>query len=328
MDDITLGYLDSLLQFSQQRIAMFNEELNFVMVDSTFESMLGYSTGELNGRPIRTMIHPSDWQRVNDRIHRRFSGEEHMSHYVFLGLRKDGRTIHISTISTIITLNGQRLSLAICEDISSQMRYADERQFQNERIQKMCLAAVRALSHMSNLRDPYTGHHETRVGMLAAAIGEEMKLSRAVCETLEICGSVHDIGKISVPTDILSKPGKLTPPEFEIIKTHAEHGFQILSKIEIQQPAALVARQHHERLDGSGYPLGLKGDDIQLESRIMAVADVVEAMSSHRPYRAGLGIDIALKEVSEKAGRYFSADIVEACVRVFREKNFVFPASA
>lgn len=324
MDDITAGYLDSLLQFSQQRIAMFNEELKFVMVDPAFESMLGYSAGELTGCPIRIMIHPSDWRRVSDRIHRRFRGEEYMSHYVFLGQRKDGTMIKISTISTITTLNDQRLTLAICEDISTQMQFAAQRALSEERLQQTCLAAIRALSHMSNLRDPYTGNHEARVGALATAIGQEMKLSEAVCDTLKLCGSVHDIGKISVPTDILSKPGRLTPPEFEIVKAHAEHGFQILSKIDIPQPAALVAHQHHERLDGSGYPLGLKGDDIILESRIMAVADVVEAMSSHRPYRAGLGVDMALKEIYDKAERCFSPDIVEACVRLFRVRKFTF----
>lgn len=324
MDELNIEYLNSLLELSQQRMAMFGEDLKFVKVDSSFESMLGYLPGELDGSPIRVMIHPSDWERVSNRIQRRFRGEEHISRYVFMGRRKDNSPVNISTVSTIITMNGQRFTVAVCEDISTTIENVSKQRIKDQRLEKSGTAAIEALAHMSNLRDPYTGNHETRVGLLAAAIGEEMKLSEAVCETLKICGSVHDIGKISVPIDILSRPGKLTSPEFEIVKAHAEHGYHILSRIELPQPAAMVAYQHHERLDGSGYPQGTKGDDIIIESRIMAVADVVEAMSSHRPYRAGLGIDVALKEITAKVETCFDGDIVSSCVRLFRERNFAF----
>ena len=164
-----------------------------------------------------------------------------------------------------------------------------------------------------------------RVGILAAAIGEEMKLSPVVCAMLNICGSVHDIGKIAVPIDILSRPGKLSAAEYEVVKAHAEHSYQILSRINLPEPTAVVAQQHHERMDGSGYPQALIGDDIILESRIMAVADVVETMSSHRPYRAGLGIDAALDEIAGKAGQCYDGDVATACVRLFRERHFVIP---
>lgn len=326
MDRITRADPDSLRAFSQQCMAMYDEDLKFIQVDAAFESMLGYSPGELNGSPIQVMIHPDDWGRVRDRIQRRFRGEEHVSHYIFLGRRKDGGTVNISTISTIITLGDQRVSVAACEDISNRLNEVRDRESTEQRLKESCATAIQALSHMSNLRDPYTGRHETRVGKLAAAIGEEMKLSTAVCEALKVCGSVHDIGKISVPTDILSKPGRLTAPEFEIVKSHADNGYNILRRIELAEPIAMVAYQHHERLDGSGYPLGTKGNDIILESRIMAVADVVEAMSSHRPYRAGLGIEAALKEVTTKAEQYFDVEAVAACVRLFRERNFELPS--
>jgi HD-GYP domain-containing protein (c-di-GMP phosphodiesterase class II) len=140
-----------------------------------------------------------------------------------------------------------------------------------------------------------------------------------------VIGTVHDIGKIAIPAEILSKPGKISVIEFEIIKTHAQHGYEILKEIDFPWPVAQSILQHHERLDGSGYPQGLKGDEILLEARILAVADTVEAMSSHRPYRAGLGIDAALKEIEAQSGKFYDPQAAAACLRLFREKNYQVP---
>ena len=187
------------------------------------------------------------------------------------------------------------------------------------------LPAVQALSFMSNMRDPYLGRHENRVGHLAAAIGRDMGLDEERCRGLRICGIVHDLGKIAVPFEILAKPGKLTPYEFEIVKTHSALGEEILRNLDVPWPIATVSLQHHERIDGSGYPLGIKGRSIILESRIIAVADIVDAMASHRPYREGLVIDVVLAEITAQAGTQLDEAAVDTCVRLFTEKQYTFP---
>ena len=182
---------------------------------------------------------------------------------------------------------------------------------------------VKAMGAITGLRDPYTAAHELRVTGLAAAIAAELGLDDEAREGLAFAGEVHDIGKIGVPAEILSKPAALTEMEFALIKQHSEAGRELLGAIHFRQPVAEIVAQHHERLDGSGYPRGLKGDEIMLEARILAVADVVEAMASHRPYRPALGLDAALAEVRSGAGTRYDADAVAACERVF-ERGFVF----
>ncbi len=171
-------------------------------------------------------------------------------------------------------------------------------------------------------RDPYTAGHQRRVAELAKAIASEMGLPAHTVEGIHFGALIHDIGKIQVPSELLSKPTKLSKLEFELIKTHPQAGYEIIKGVEFPWPIALMALQHHERLDGSGYPQGLKGEAIALEARIIAVADVVEAMSSHRPYRPGLGIEAALKEIEDKRGKWFDARAVDCCVRLFRTKGY------
>jgi HD-GYP domain-containing protein (c-di-GMP phosphodiesterase class II) len=171
---------------------------------------------------------------------------------------------------------------------------------------------------MVELRDPYTAGHQRRVGDIAAAIGEELKLSEDQIKGLRFSGYVHDIGKISIPAEILSKPGRLTGNEFALIKTHSQQGYDVLKGIDFPWPIARAILEHHERVDGSGYPRGLKGEQISLEARILAVADTVEAMSSHRPYRAALGLDAAMREIQEQSGKRYDERVVAACLRLLR----------
>lgn len=180
-----------------------------------------------------------------------------------------------------------------------------------------------ALGQMTETRDPYTSGHQTDVGALGAAIAMQLGLDSKMVQLTRQSGDVHDIGKIAIPSEILTKPGRLSPLEFEMVKTHTLVGYEILSKASLPWPMAEVALQHHERLDGSGYPNGLLGDEIILPARIIAVADVVEAMAHHRPYRPGLGLDVALAEVTEGAGTRFDADVVKCCLAVF-EAGFTF----
>ncbi|MGV8026975.1 MAG: HD domain-containing phosphohydrolase [Anaerolineaceae bacterium] len=167
------------------------------------------------------------------------------------------------------------------------------------------------------MRDPYTAGHQTRVADLATAIANEMHLSDAQVESIHMAGIIHDLGKINVPAEILSKPGKISDLEFEIIKTHPKVGYDLLKKIEFPWPIAQIVLQHHEKMNGSGYPQGLKGEEIMIEARILCVADIVEAMSSHRPYRPSLGIDKALAQIKKDRGIFLDPDVVDACLKLF-----------
>lgn len=192
------------------------------------------------------------------------------------------------------------------------------------RLRRALVATVEAIAATVESRDPYTAGHQVRVAELAAAIAREMQLAPEAVEGIHFGALIHDLGKIQVPAELLSKPTRLSKLELELIKTHPQAGYDVVKGIEFPWPVAAMVHQHHERLDGSGYPQGLKGDAIALEARILAVADVVEAMSSHRPYRPGLGLDAALKEIEEKKGAWFDADAVDACLRLFRTKGFAF----
>lgn len=185
---------------------------------------------------------------------------------------------------------------------------------------------VRAIASIAEMRDPYTSGHQLRVADLAAAIARKMGLSVDHVNAIQLAGTVHDLGKIRIPAEILSKPGRITEIEYNLIKIHPQAGYDILKGIEFPWPIADMVLHHHERLDGSGYPSGLKGDEILLEARILSVADVVEAISAHRPYRPGMGVDAALDEVISKRGIYYDAEVVDACMAVFREQGYVFPA--
>jgi len=163
------------------------------------------------------------------------------------------------------------------------------------------------------------------VGDLSAALGHELDLPEVAVKGLRLAGYVHDLGKMALPTELLVRAARLTPIEFELVKTHPRAGYDILKEVEFPWPLALMILQHHERIDGSGYPDGLKGAEILFEARIIGVADVVESMASHRPYRPALGIDAALAEIIQHRGRLYDPQVVDACVRLFREKHYVFP---
>jgi HD-GYP domain-containing protein (c-di-GMP phosphodiesterase class II) len=171
-------------------------------------------------------------------------------------------------------------------------------------------------------RDPYTSGHQLRSTDLARAIATEMGLPQEKIDGIRMAGSIHDIGKLSIPAEILSKPTRLTELEFSLIKEHSQKGYDMLKDVESPWPLAEIVYQHHERMDGSGYPRNLKGDDILMEARIMAVADVVESMASHRPYRPALGIEAALEEIKKNKGILYDDAVADACLRLFQEKDF------
>jgi len=217
------------------------------------------------------------------------------------------------------------LLAAICERLGKVItRYTAQQNLQQsyEILNKTFEDTILAFSTIVEIKDRYTAGHQLRVARIAEAIAREMNLTAEQVRVTRIAAIIHDIGKIYVPADILSRPGKLNDLEFEIIKTHAQYGHDILKTINFPWPIAQVILQHHEKLDGSGYPNGIKGDDILLYARILTVADVVEAMASHRPYRSALGLDKALQEISNNKGKLYDPDVVNACVKLFTEKDF------
>jgi putative nucleotidyltransferase with HDIG domain len=191
-----------------------------------------------------------------------------------------------------------------------------------KRLRKAVGVTIQVMVSTVETRDPYTAGHQIRSANLARAIAKEMGLPPEKIDGIRMAGSIHDIGKLSIPAEILSKPTKLTNIEFSLIKEHSRSGYEILKGVESPWPLAEIVYQHHERMDGSGYPRNLKGDDILMEARILAVSDVVESMASHRPYRPALGIDAALNEIEKNRGTQYDNTVVDACLRLFREKGY------
>lgn len=185
-------------------------------------------------------------------------------------------------------------------------------------------ATIETMSKIVEAKDPYTAGHQQRVSQLATAIAKELNFSEDNIEGIRIASLIHDIGKIGLPTEILSKSIKLSDIEFSLIKEHSQIGYNILKSIDFSYPVAEIILQHHEKLNGSGYPNHLEGDQIFLEACVIGVADVVEAMSSHRPYRPALGVDKALEEISQNKGILYDQKVVETCLRLFKEKGFNF----
>jgi len=201
-------------------------------------------------------------------------------------------------------------------------RVGEELRLSLEKLRRSLEKTISAMSLMVEIRDPYTAGHQRQVTKLAEAVGREMGLDKEQLDGVRLAAEVHDLGKISIPAEILSKPGALTQIEFNIIQTHPKVGYDILKSIEFPWPIDRIVLQHHERINGSGYPEGLTGSEILLEAKILSVADVVEAMSSHRPYRPALGIETALNEILLHRGTLYDADVVDACVKLFRERKF------
>ena len=195
-----------------------------------------------------------------------------------------------------------------------------------EALKRSLEETIQAIAWIIEKRDPYTAGHQRRVAQLSEAIGRALGLPKSQLDGMRAAATLHDIGKITVPADILSKPSALSKMEFDLLKGHAKTAYDVLQTIEFPWPVAEIVYQHHERMDGSGYPQGLEGDDILLEARIIGVADVVEAMSSHRPYRPALGLDAALVEIQTNRGSLFDEDVVDACLRLVNDGTFEFEA--
>ena len=194
----------------------------------------------------------------------------------------------------------------------------------HKRLQKIIEGTANVITQVVETRDPYSKGHQQRVSKLATAIAREMKLPQDKTEGIRIAALVHDIGKVNLPTEIVSKPGKLIDVEFNLIKNYPKVGFDILKEVDFPWPIAEIVFQHQEKIDGSGYPRGLKGSEICIEAKILGVANVVEAMSSYKSYRPALNIDEALVEIAENKNILFDPEVVDICLKLFKEKEFKF----
>ncbi len=315
------GRFRALGENSPDIIFTLNERGAITYVNPAWEKILGHSKKEALARKFTDFIVQDDqerrqWTRAFTRVQ---NNRETVKGIRTIMLSHDGteRIVSLSGSPNIDGTNGRTGLIGIMKDITALEKNLDM-------LQSALQSTIDAISIIIEVRDPYTAGHQRRVAELACAIAEEMNLPDTTIQGIRMGAMIHDIGKIYIPAEILSKPGKLNPLEFDMMKAHPEVGHSILSRVEFNAPIAEMVHQHHEKLDGSGYPQGLKGEEILLEARILSVADVVEAMSSHRPYRPALGIDRALEEIVSMRGSVFDEEVVDTCVTLLREKNFQF----
>jgi PAS domain S-box-containing protein len=313
----------SVVEYSHDGIVIVDDKFKVTYCNDELGQILGYVHEDIIGQDFRKFIGDESKEVVVDRYLRRQQGEKVPHRYEFSIVRKNGEKRRVEISSAVIrNTTGKVKTVGQILDITERKRTEDDLKNTLNMLRKAMGASIQALNRLVEMRDPYTAGHQRRVSDLARALAIEIGLSREQIDGIRMAGQIHDIGKISVPAEILTKPGRLNDMEFGIIKSHVQSGFDILKTIEFPWPIAQIVLQHHERIDGSGYPQGLLGEKILVEAKILGVADVVEAMVSHRPYRSALGIDRALEEISKNKGILYDQEVVDACLRLFHEKGY------
>jgi PAS domain S-box-containing protein/putative nucleotidyltransferase with HDIG domain len=303
---------------------IITQGLKVVFANKAAADNTGYSIEALKSGLFTNFIHPDDIKLVSDYHLRRLNGEDVPSVYSFRIICKDGIVKWVELNATIIQWEKKPATLNFLNDITERKLLDEERSESYKRTRETLEATVNSIAMIVETRDPYTTGHQLRVSHLARDIAMQMCLTTDQKEFISTAAIIHDIGKLSIPSEILSKPTKLSALEFELIKTHSQSGYNILKDIKFPWPVATVILQHHERINGTGYPQKLKGDEILLEAKIVSVADVVEAISSHRPYRPTLGINFALEEITKNRGILYDANIVDNCLKLFKDKTYTF----
>lgn len=316
----------SLVETSPDAICVYDQ--NGTVVVANLQTAILYGSNDVKdilGRHIMEFLVPEDHQRAQKNAQRALAGEK-LTNVEYTFVREDGSLMFGETNSSAIdAANGDGKEVLINIRDITERKQADENLRQSlQKLRRITEGIVQIVDRAVATRDPYTAGHERNVAKLASAIAKEMNLSQELTECIEVASSIHDLGKLYVPSEILSKPGHLDELEIELLRMHVRAGYEILKGIEFPWPVAEIILQHHERLDGSGYPQGLKDGGISLEARIIGVSDVVEAMAAHRPYRPSLGIDKALAEISSNKGILYDFEIVESCINLFRSNRFSF----
>jgi PAS domain S-box-containing protein len=322
--------VDRIMRTSPAGITVADRDGSIVFANKRAEGILGLSLDKITG-----LTYDSPEWRITD-----FDGNPFpLEKLPFAQVISSGDPVY-GIRHAVTSPDGQRLYLSIngapihdekgninevvfsIDDITEHHRAEEEIIKTVGKLKRGIDDTIRAMAMIVEERDPYTAGHQQRVANLSVAIAQDLNLSEEQINGVRMSGMIHDIGKMKIPAEILSKPTKLSHLEFDLLKSHAEGSYRILEPIAFPYPIAKIAYQHHERINGSGYPQGLKGDEILIEARILAVADVVEAMASHRPYRPAVGIDAALEEIEKNRGVLYEKMIADACLRLFREKGF------
>ncbi|MFZ1980783.1 MAG: PAS domain S-box protein, partial [Smithella sp.] len=291
------------------------------VVSPSVYRLTGWSPDELIGKPASDIyVRPEDQEKLLADLSR----NGFLRDYEILMKRKDGTQAYESLTASMLTdPDGTARGISgTLRDITERKQAEVKLQQTLESLSKAFGVTIQVMVAAIEMRDPYTAGHQNRVANLAKTIAMEMKLPQDKIDGILMAGSIHDIGKLSIPVEILTKPTKLSNLEFSLIKEHSKIGYEMLKDVESPWPLAEIVYQHHERMNGSGYPRNLKGDEILIESQILAIADVVEAMGCHRPYRPTLGIDAALEEITKNKGILYDNKVVDACLKVFREKGY------
>ncbi|MCD4817662.1 MAG: HD domain-containing protein [Candidatus Cloacimonetes bacterium] len=300
--------------------------------------MVNQATAKLYGTTPKNMIGKTDMHFAKIGLLKQEEAEKFLqSDKIFFSENSDNLMIEEDftlTITKRLHFQVSRVSLAhkndpncllgVAVDITERKKIEQKLEESNEKLKRLLEETVNGLVGAVEMRDPYTAGHQRRVAKLACAIAKEMGFDENRLTGLRIAGLLHDIGKMNIPAEILTKPGKLSELEFNLVKIHPEAGYDILKDIEFPWEIAKIVIQHHEAIDGSGYPNGIKGDEILLEAKIITVADVVESMASHRPYRANLGISKAIKEIRDHSGTRYDYEIVDICVGLIEKQGFEF----
>jgi PAS domain S-box-containing protein len=297
---------------------------NFTFFNPSLCRILGHPREEMPGMNNRLFMDAENAKKVFRAFNEVYATGVSTKGFEWETIRKDGARTYIEVSVSLIVRQGEKPTgfRGIARDITERKRAEEKLKDTLESLRKAFGTTVQVMVSAIESRDPYTAGHQSRSADLARAMAIEMGLPQEKIDGIRMAGSIHDIGKLSIPAEILSKPTKLTELEFSLIKEHSRSGYDMLKDVESPWPLAQIVYQHHERMNGTGYPRNLKGDEILMEARIMAVADVVEAMASHRPYRPAKGIDAALEEVEKNRGTLYDNAVADACLRLFREKGF------
>jgi PAS domain S-box-containing protein/putative nucleotidyltransferase with HDIG domain len=316
----------ALAEQSSDIIILVNKEGIITYANPAIERALGFKAEERIGAGGFERIHPDDLNYITDVFNILVRDTNAPVQRSEMRLRhKDGSWHTFEAVASNLVNNDVVEAVIVnYRDIAGRKKEEAERIENYNRIKKTLQATVQSIALIVETKDPYTAGHQQRVSHLAQAIASEMNFAEDRQDFVHTAAIIHDLGKVSVPSEIFSKQTKLSELEFNLIKIHSQSGYNILKDIEFPWPVADVVLQHHERMDGSGYPQHLQGEAILLESRIVAVADVVEAMSSRRPYRPALEISFALDEISRNKGILYDASVVDACLKLFQEKKYNF----
>lgn len=317
------AHFQQLFENSPEAIVILDHSDRILNANRGFEKLFGYTIAECKNQYINKLIVPKKLIHEASGLTQIVMNNGIAQHNETVRKRKDGSEVNVAVLGYPIHFqNSKAGAYAIYSDITERKKSEKTIQSTLKKLRKAMGGIIHVMVSTVEARDPYTAGHQQRVAGLARTIAQEMGMSKEEVDGIRIAGSIHDLGKIKIPVEILSNPGQITDAEFSLIKTHPEVAYGILREIDFSRPVAEMVYQHHEKINGSGYPRGLNRGEILPEAKVLTIADVVEAIASHRPYRPALGMKIALEEITSNQGVLYDTDAVDACLRVFEQNKY------